>query len=81
MSSHSVSKKTLKLSVYVPFAGKLRASATGVSSATKTAAGRETVTVTVHQKKGGRLKTSVKLTFTPSKGKQQSKSVIVRFAK
>jgi hypothetical protein len=81
VSSHSVSKKTLKLSVYVPTAGKLSASATGVSTATKTAAGRETVTVTVHQKKGGRLKTSVKLTFTPNKGKQQSKSVIASFAK
>lgn len=81
VSSHSVSKKTLKLSVYVPVAGKLSARATGVSSATKTAGGRETVTVTVRQKKGGRLKTSVKLTFTPIKGKQQSKSMIVRFAK
>jgi hypothetical protein len=81
VSSHSVSKRTLKLGVYVPVAGKLSASATGVSSATKTAGGRETVMVTVHQKKGGRLKTSVRLRFTPSKGKQQSKSVLVSFAK
>jgi hypothetical protein len=79
VSSHSAIRKTLKLSVYVPTAGKLSASATGVSSATKTSGGRETVIMTVHQKKGGRLRTSVKLTFTPSKGKQQSKSLSVRF--
>jgi hypothetical protein len=81
VSSESVSKKTLKLSVYVPAAGKLTVSGQGLSSASKTTGGRETLTVTLHQKKGGKLKSVIKLSFTPKTGKKQTKSVIVRFAK
>ena len=77
--SSKVKKKTLTLSVYAPAAGKVTASGKGVSSGSKSYAGREALTFTLKQKKAGRLKTKIKLTFTPSKGKKQAKTVKARF--
>jgi hypothetical protein len=37
--------------------------------------------VTLHQKKAGKLETKIKLIFTPSKGKSQSKTVGMDFKK
>jgi hypothetical protein len=79
--SHSIKKKTLTLSVYVPAAGKVKASGKGLSSSTKTAKGLETLTFKLTQKKAGKLKTKIKLTFTPSKGKKQTKSIAISFKK
>jgi hypothetical protein len=81
ISSHSVNKQTVRLSVYVPGAGKLGVSGKGVSSATKTAKGQETITVTLHQKNSEKLTTHIKLTYTSSNGKKQSKSLSVAFKK
>jgi hypothetical protein len=72
-------KVTLKIAV--PAGGKLKVSGKGLSSSSKIAGGRETVTVTVHQKKGGKLSTKVTVTFTPSKGHKQSKSAKLHFNK
>jgi hypothetical protein len=72
-------KVTLKIAV--PAGGKLKVTGRGLSSTSKTAGGRETITVTVHQKKGGKLSTSVKVTFIPSKGHKQSKSAKLHFNK
>ena len=50
----------------------------------KTAKGQEDLTFTLKQKKAGKLKTTVKVTFTPSTGKdrkKQSKSAKLRFEK
>jgi uncharacterized repeat protein (TIGR01451 family) len=80
VSSH-VNKKTLKLSVYAPAAGKVTASGKGVSSGSKTYSGQEALTFTLKEKKAGKLKTKIKLTFTPSKGSKQSKSLSVKFKK
>jgi hypothetical protein len=81
ISSHKVKGKTTTLSVYVPAAGKLTATGKGLSSVTKTYSGQEAQTFTLTQKKGGKLKTKIKLTFTPSKGKKQSKTITISFKK
>jgi hypothetical protein len=73
--SSKVKQKTLTLSVYAPGAGKVTVSGKGVSSGLKTYSGREALTFTLKQKKAGRLKTKIKLIFTPSKGKKQAKTV------
>ena len=79
ISSHKVSGKTTTLSVYVPAAGELTASGKGLVSASKPSKGQEDVTIAVSQKRAGKLKTKIKLTFTPSKGKKQSKNLTVEF--
>ena len=51
--SHTIKKKVLTLAVSVPSAGKLTATGRGLKSASKSSAGRETVTLKLTQKKGG----------------------------
>ncbi len=80
--THSIKKKTLTLSVYAPAAGKITASGMGLTSKTKTAKGQEDVTFTLKEKKAGKLKTTVRVAFTPSTGKdrkKQSKSAKLTF--
>jgi hypothetical protein len=82
--SKRVSKRTLKLSVYAPVAGKLSASGRGLSSVSRSYTGREVQTLTLTQKKGGKLKTTVRVAFTPRVGKdrkKQFKTVKVTFKK
>jgi hypothetical protein len=82
--SKTVSNRTLKLSVYAPVAGKLSASARGLSSISRSYAAREAQTFTLTQKKGGRLKTTVRVVFTASVGrdrKEQFKTIKVTFKK
>jgi len=81
VKSHKVKGNTATLTVTVPAAGKLLATGKGLSKASKTASGRETVSLVLNQKKAGKLKTNIKLTFTPSKGAKQTKTVTVRFKK
>jgi hypothetical protein len=80
--SHSVKDRKLAISVSVPAVGKLKASGKGLSSASKTAKGRETLQLTLHTTKAGKLSTKVKLIFTPSTGtdrKKQTKTLTARF--
>jgi hypothetical protein len=84
VSSHSLKGRNLTVSVSVPAAGKLAASGKGLFKTTKTAKGRETIKLTLHTTKGGKLSTKVKLTFTPSTGKDRrklTKSLAVKFKK
>jgi hypothetical protein len=81
ISSESVKKKNLDVTVYVPAAGKLTATGKGITAATKSATGQENVALTVNQTKAGKLKTKVKISFTPSKGKKQSKTIDIQFRK
>ena len=81
IESKNVSGKKTTLTVYVPAAGKLTASGKGLTSERKTYSGQEAQTFTLTQKKAGKLKTKIKLTFTPSKGKKQTKSLTVRFTR
>jgi hypothetical protein len=80
--SKKVKGKTITLKISVPGAGKLKASGKGLGSGSKTAGGRETITITLHQKKkAGKLVTKIKLSFKPAKGKQLSKTVTVKLGK
>jgi len=79
--SSRVRKRTLTLSVYAPGAGKVTAGGKGVSSGSKAYSGREALTFTLKQKTAGRLKTSIKFTYTPSNGKKQTKSIAISFKK
>jgi hypothetical protein len=74
-----VKKRTLTVSVYAPGAGKVSFSGKGVSSGSKTYSGREALTFTLKQEKAGKLTTKIKLTYTPSKGKKQTKTVRASF--
>ena len=66
----SVSNHTLTLNVIVPQGGRLSASGKGLTSASKSAAGRQTLVLTLKERRAGKLGTSVLLRFTPAKGKQ-----------
>jgi hypothetical protein len=79
--SHTVKGRKLILTVLVPAAGRLTASGTGLSGTAKTAKNRETVTLTLRARRNGGLKTTVKLSFAPSKGKRQAKTLKVKFRK
>jgi hypothetical protein len=82
IASHSIRGRNLTLSVAVPAAGEVHVIGRGLSSATKTARGRETLTFKLHQKQAGRLRTRVLLSFTPNTGKErkrQTKSLAVQF--
>jgi hypothetical protein len=82
--SHTINKKTLTLTIYTPTAGELTATGKGLTTQTKTAKGQENLTITLKQKNTGKLKTSIKVAFTPSTGKdrkKQSKSTKLTFKK
>ncbi len=79
IASHKVSGRNVTLRVSVPGAGKLTASGKGLSKASKKAKGRETLTLKLHPRKGGKLKTKIKLSFVPAKGKKLARSLGVRF--
>jgi hypothetical protein len=77
--SSKVKKRIVTMSVYAPAAGKITVSGKGLSSGSKSYSGREALTFTLKQKNAGRLKTKIKLTFTPSTGKKQTKTVKADF--
>lgn len=83
-TSHRIKGRRLTVSVYTPAAGKVSVGGDGLKSVTKTAKRRETITFKLTQKRAGKLKTTVKATFTPSAGKErrkQAKTLRVRFRK
>ncbi|HEY5046290.1 MAG TPA: hypothetical protein VII53_10580 [Solirubrobacteraceae bacterium] len=71
--SHKIKGRMLTVSVSVPAAGILTASGKGLSRSSKSAKGRETLTFKLTQKKPGKLRTTVKVTYTPSTGKDRTK--------
>jgi hypothetical protein len=82
--THKVRQKTLTLTVYAPAAGKITVSGKGLTSQSKTARGQEHLIITLKQTKAGKLKTVVKVAFTPSIGKdhkKQSKNAKLTFEK
>ncbi len=79
IASHKVKGGNVTLSVYVPAAGRLTAGGKGLSSAAKTAAGTETLTLTIHPKHRGRsAKRHIRLVFTPSHGRKQTLTITLR---
>jgi hypothetical protein len=79
--SHRLNAKTVTLSVYIPAAGTLKVSGKGLRQVTKTSKGRETLSLSLSQKRAGKLSTKLKLRFVPSKGKPQSRSLSAKFKK
>ncbi len=77
--SHKVKKRTLTLKVAVPSAGKLTATGKGLSKSSKTAKGRGILMLTLKAKGHHKLKTTVKLSFTPAKGRKMTAAVVARF--
>ena len=85
--SHKVKGKTATIVVSVPAAGKLVATAKGLSKASKSSKGATTLTLKLTltkgeaaflgKHKGRKLKAKVKLTFTPKKGGKLKTSVTV----
>ncbi len=78
LRTHSLKGKTLTLSVYAPAAGKLKVSAKGLPTITKTAKGQETITIELKSKRPKPFKTKLRLSFVPTKGKGQRMAVGVR---
>ena len=81
---HEVKQKTLTLTVYAPAAGKITATGKGLTSQSKTAKGQESLTITLKQRKAGKQRTTVKVLYTPSTGKdrkKQTKNAKLTFAK
>jgi hypothetical protein len=77
-----IKKRTLSLAVYAPAAGRVTAAGQGLTSKITTAKGQGPLTITLKQKKAGKLKTTIKITYTPSTGrdrKKQTKSAKLRF--
>jgi hypothetical protein len=81
ISSRSLQNRTLTLHVVVPAAGKLTAGGRGLKTVSKSAGGRETLTLVLEQKHTGQLSTKVKLSFKPSKGRKLAKSLSVTFTR
>ncbi len=79
--SKKIKGKTITLKIAVPAAGELTASGKGLSKGSESSSARETITVVLHQKKGGKLKTKIKLNFKPSKGNGQSLSLAIALNK
>jgi hypothetical protein len=81
ISSRSLENRTLTLHVVVPAAGKLTAAGRGLKTISRSADGREALTLVLQQKHAGRLSTKVKLSFKASKGRKLAKSLSVTFTR
>ncbi|MGA7703680.1 MAG: hypothetical protein WB998_02175, partial [Solirubrobacteraceae bacterium] len=80
--AHKISHRTVTLTVAVPQAGKLTATANGLTKNHKSAAGRGTLTLKLAEQHAGTLHTTIQLRFTPTRGKQRKilrKAIQVRF--
>jgi hypothetical protein len=77
VASHSLHKRTLELSVYAPAAGRVIVTGKGLAKASKTAGGTENIQFAVHTTRFGAFATKVKVTFAPSKGARQSRSLTI----
>jgi hypothetical protein len=81
ITAKKISKRTLGLTVYVPAAGKLVATGKGIGRASATSNQRGSVKLTLHQGRARKLRTIVKLLFTPTNGKKLVKRTAVKFVK
>ena len=79
IQSKTTKKRTLTLTVYVPAAGKLTATGHGLPTRTKTAKGQELLPLTLTPNKPHKLKTTIKLTYTPTTGKKQTTTTTTHF--
>jgi hypothetical protein len=75
ITQHTTSKHTITLTLYIPTAGKLKATAKGLTTTTKTTTHPTLLTITLKQTHPGKLKTTIKLHYTPTHGKPQTKTL------
>jgi hypothetical protein len=78
VSSRSRKGHTLTLGIYTPVAGKLKVSGKGLKTTSKSASGRETVSLKVPIIKSRQFKGKVKLVYSPKAGAVQRSSVSAR---
>lgn len=71
--SHKVKRRTLTLKVYAPTPGTLKVSGKGLKTQTEHLAFQTTTTLKIPKTKPGKLKTRVRVTFTPSKDKTRKR--------
>jgi hypothetical protein len=77
---HRVVKRALTLTVSVPAAGRLLVSGRGVADAYATAGRRQTLTLTLKERRAGRLRSKIRLRFVPyGKHRSLSRSFAVTF--
>ena len=77
--SKSIKKRTLTLNVYVPAAGKVSVAGHGLPARAKTATGQELLTFTLAPKRASKLKTEIRVTYTPTTGKNQTTTTKASF--
>jgi hypothetical protein len=70
-----VSGRTVTLGVWVPAGGHLSATGAGLTGASKVSHGREELRLTLHDRRRGKFTRKVRLSFTPSSGKERRKLV------
>jgi hypothetical protein len=73
VKSKRVTGRTVALTVWVPAAGHLTAGGKGLTAATRASHAREPLTLVLHARRRGRFASKIRLTFTPSTGKDRKK--------
>jgi hypothetical protein len=68
---------TLTLEIYIPRAGKLKATGKTITPTTKTTTGQELITLKLHINKTSKH-TTIKLTYTPTKNHTQTKTLTTK---
>ena len=76
--SHKVKNRSITLKVAVPGAGKLSAGGKGLETRTMRSTGRGVLTLTLRAKGRGKLRSEIKLSFAPSRGKKLAASATIR---
>jgi hypothetical protein len=79
ISSRSIKRRTVSLSVSVPAKGELTVTGKGLSKVAKSSNGRETLKLAVKTTRAGRLSTTLRLRFVPTKGKKLTKTLRLAF--
>jgi hypothetical protein len=73
--SKRVARRTATVKLYVPAAGTVKLAGRGLRSKVATATGRETLTLSVGEARAGRLRTRLRVVFTPASGKARKRQV------
>jgi hypothetical protein len=78
IAAHRVHGKNITLTVYVPAAGKLKATGKGLSTATRATTGTENVTLMLRPKHRGHARRHIKVLFTPTHGRKQTLMITLK---
>ncbi|MGH2902207.1 MAG: hypothetical protein ACRDK7_01220 [Solirubrobacteraceae bacterium] len=75
ITGQRIKKRTLTVEIYVPAAGRVKIGGKGLHVKTKKAKARGTITMRVNQKHAGRLRTRLRVVYTPTTGKTRKRQV------